>query len=114
MKVNYKSKIMIFVISFSLLLIGFIGWGYSSKLFEKVYKRIVVSKECINIKKFKFSDYCEEGFINDYTVTNTAYFDVNVSLDFDSMRNYVSFEDLSFTTKLKYGNLDMNLMFLII
>lgn len=108
MKLTFKNKIVSIIVSFSLLLIGFIGWGFSSKSFEKLYKKEVISRVYIDINDFTFSEYCEEGFIQDYTITNIAYLDINVFINLDKMKDYIDYNNFGFSTNLKYDNFEYN------
>ena len=80
MKIKRKALTSLFISMISLFLIGFICWGISSSTFERSYKRIVINKNYIEVKKFTFSDYCEDGFVNDYTVSNIAYLILLISI----------------------------------
>ena len=89
MKVKRKAFITSIIVMLSTLLIGFIGWGFTFHSFERIYKRTIVSKNCIEVNSFIFSDYCEYGFVNDYTVMNIAYLDINIIFDFTSAHSYI-------------------------
>ena len=108
MKVKRKALVSLCVSMISLILIGFICWGISSSTFERTYKRTIVSKNCIEVNSFTFSDYCEDGFVNDYTVMNIAYLDINITFDLDSMRSFIDSKSFDFESKLEYQSFKSN------
>ena len=108
MKVKRKALISLCISMISLFLIGFIGWGFTSHSFERTYKRTIVSKNCIEVNSFIFSDYCEYGFVNDYTVMNIAYLDINITFDLKSMRSFIDSKSFDFESKLEYQSFKSN------
>lgn len=108
MKVKRKALISFCISMISLFLIGFICWGISSSSFERTYKRIVISRNYIEVKSFTFSEYCEDGFVNDYTISNIAYLDINVSFDLEGMKKFINHKSFDFESKLKYQSLKSN------
>ena len=108
MKIKRKAFITSIIVMLSTLLIGFIGWGLTTHSFERTYKRTIVSKNCIEINSFIFSEYCEYGFINDYTVMNIANLDINISFDLDSMRSFIDSKSFDFESKLEYQSFKSN------
>ena len=108
MKVKRKAFITSIIVMVSTLLIGFIGWGLTTHSFERIYKRTIVSKNCIEVNSFIFSDYCEYGFVNDYTVMNIAYLDINITFDLDSMRSFIDSKSFDFESKLEYQSFKSN------
>lgn len=108
MKVKRKSLISLCISMISLFLIGFICWGISSSSFERTYKRIVISRNYIEVNSFTFSEYSEDGFVNDYTISNIAYLDINVSFDLEGMKKFINHKSFDFESKLKYQSLKSN------
>ena len=108
MKVKIKALISLCISMISLFLIGFICWGISSSSFERTYKRIVISRNYIEVNSFIFSEYCEDGFVNDYTISNIAYLDINVSFDLEGMKKFINHKSFDFESKLKYQFLKSN------
>ena len=108
MKVKRKSFVFVLISMISIFLIGFIGWGISSSSFERTYKRTIVSKNCIEVNSFTFSEYCEYGFVNDYTIMNIAYLDINIIFDLDSMRSFIDSKSFDFESKLEYQSFKSN------
>ena len=108
MKVKRKALISLCISMISLFLIGFICWGISSSSFERTYKRIVISRNYIEVNSFTFSEYCEDGFVNDYTISKIAYLDINVSFDLEGMKKFINHKSFDFESKLKYQSLKSN------
>ena len=108
MKVKRKAFITSIIVMLSTILIGFIGWGLTTHSFERTYKRTIVSKNCIEVNSFTFSDYCEYGFVNDYIVMNIAYLDINITFDLDGMRSFIDSKSFDFESKLEYQSFKSN------
>ena len=109
MKVKRKSLIFSIIALLSTFLIGFLGWGIGSRTFEHFIKKYIVNKNYIEVKDIRPSEYCEYGFIEDYTVTNVGILYVNISLDIESIlidySIFVVNNSFDLNVKLEYGSL---------
>lgn len=74
-------KIIAYSVIVFFFLTGFTIWEIFSNDISNIFTKKLINSRCIEIGELSFSEYCETGFVNDYSVSNEAHLNFMIKVN---------------------------------